>query len=162
MAAVNHEILDLAEFHGDLVGGNPGIPDGGFAGTDSFTYTVTDGQGGSAGATVTVTVEAAGNQAPQAVDDAVETESKTPVTIGVLINDWDPDGDALTVTSVSNGVKGTVTINADGTVTYTPGRKFKGSDNFTYVVSDGLSTAVAAVSVHQKKTDGGNGKGRNK
>ena len=145
-------------------GGVSYTPNGGFAGTDSFSYTVTDGQGGSAGATVTVTVQTAGNQTPQAVDDAVATESKTPVTIGVLINDWDPDGDPLTVTSVSNGVKGTVTINADSTVTYTPGPKFKGSDNFTYVVSDGLSTAVAAVSVHQKKTDGGsgNGKGRNK
>jgi len=58
------------------------------------------------------------------------------------------DGDALTVAAVTQGAHGAVTLNADGTLTYTPGANFNGSDAFTYTVSDGHGgTATATVTV---------------
>lgn len=60
----------------------------------------------------------------------------TPVTIFVLSNDSDPDGDPLTITATTDGANGTVST--DGTsVTYTPNASFTGSDSFTYTISDG-------------------------
>ena len=109
-------------------------PNPDFHGTDTFTYTVSDGQGGSATATVTVTVT---NRAPEAVNDATTTASGTPVIVPVLTNDSDPEHAPLTVTAVTPGANGTVTINADGTVTYTPNPDFHGTDTFSYTVSDG-------------------------
>ncbi len=122
------------------------MPDGGFAGSDSFTYTVSDGNGGSATAVVFVTVIAvASNQAPVAFDDSVTLQEKISVTIDVCANDSDPDGDMLTIASVSQGAKGTVTINADDTVTYTPAKRFKDGDSFTYNITDGNASATATV-----------------
>ncbi len=135
-------------------------PGAGFTGTDSFGYTVSDGQGGSASATVTVTVNAALNAPPVAVDDSSTTAPGTPVTIPVLANDSDPDGDTLTVVAATQGAKGTVAVNADGTITYTPGRKAKGSDSFTYTIEDGTGNAASAtVSVLFKNAKGGGGNG---
>ncbi|MFA5941428.1 MAG: retention module-containing protein, partial [Sinimarinibacterium sp.] len=130
--------------------GNPiYTPNEGFNGTDSFTYTISDGQGGSDTATVTVNVESV-NDGPDAVDDTVNTPEETPITIPVLVNDSDPDGDPLTVTGVTQGANGTVTIGPDGNPTYTPNAGFNGSDSFTYSISDGnggTDTATVTVNV---------------
>lgn len=86
---------------------------------------------------------------PVAVDDFASTIEDTPVTIDVLANDSDPNGDALAVTATSFPSHGTVEINPDGTVTYTPNPDIFGdSDTFTYTISDGNGgTATANVTV---------------
>jgi len=124
-------------------------PNQDFNGTDTITYTISDGNGGTATATVTVTVGAV-NDPPVAVDDATVTDEETPVTIPVLANDSDVDGDPLTVTTAS-APNGTVVINPDGTITYTPDQDFNGTDTITYVISDGqggTDTATVAVTVN--------------
>ncbi|WP_277017648.1 Ig-like domain-containing protein [Lentibacter algarum] len=126
-------------------------PNTGFIGTDSFEYTVTDGQGNLSTATVTVTVaDPADNQPAMLVDDAAETDEDTAVVIDVLGNDSDPEGDALTVTDTTEPANGSVVINADGTVTYTPDAGFTGEDTFEYSVEDeggNISTATVTVTV---------------
>ena len=121
-------------------------PEPDFHGTDSFTYVVGDGSGLTARAAVTVTVLPV-NDPPLAVDDAAETPEDTPITISVLGNDSDPDGDALTVMEVSAPTHGTAVVDT-GAVVYTPEPDFHGTDSFTYVVGDGSRlTARAAVDV---------------
>jgi CshA-type fibril repeat protein len=121
-------------------------PNANFNGTDTISYTISDGQGGTATATVTVTV-ASINDVPVAVNDSATTNEDAPVTIPVLANDSDVDGDPLTVTSSSAG-NGTVTINPDGTISYTPNANFNGSDTISYTISDGNGgTATATVTV---------------
>ena len=87
-----------------------------------------DGQGGTDAATVTVTVST-GNDGPIAVADSASTDEDIAVTINVLGNDDDVDGDTLTVDSVTQPTNGAVLINADQTVAYTPASNFNGSDN---------------------------------
>ena len=111
-------------------------PDAGFAGTDLFTYTASDGNGGTDDATVTVTVTADGNAPPVAQDDAAATRAGEPVTVAVLENDADPDGDALAVASVGTPAQGTASTDGQ-TVTYTPAATASGADAFAYTVSDG-------------------------
>jgi VCBS repeat-containing protein len=124
-------------------------PNANFNGVDTITYAISDGAGGFSTATVTVTV-AAVNDAPVANPDVATTNEDTPVTIPVLANDSDADGDPLTVTAASAG-HGTVTINPDGTVSYTPDGNFNGADTITYTISDGqggVSTATVAITVN--------------
>ncbi|WP_298303488.1 Ig-like domain-containing protein [uncultured Erythrobacter sp.] len=121
-------------------------PDPDFNGQDTITYTISDGNGGSSTAAVIVTVNPV-NDAPVAVDDSVTTDEDTPVTIGVLGNDSDVDGDDLTVTSATSP-DGTVTINPDGTLEFTPDPNFNGTTTITYEISDGNGgTATATVTV---------------
>lgn len=89
------------------------------------------------------------NSAPTPMADSVTTVQGQAVRISVLANDTDPDGDALKVSSVTTPDVGTVVINSDQTVTYTPPTGFTGIANFSYVVADpaGL-TASAMVSVN--------------
>jgi uncharacterized repeat protein (TIGR01451 family) len=92
------------------------------------------------------------NDPPVAVDDSDTTPEGTAVTINVLNNDSDPDGDTLTVDSVTQGAHGSV-INNDDDVTYTHDAGFSGIDSFTYTVSDGNGgTDTAAVTVTVTKT----------
>ncbi|ANI15219.1 hypothetical protein A9C11_15055 [Pseudomonas citronellolis] len=117
-------------------------------GTGSFTYTVSDGHGGTSTASVTVGINAV-NDAPVAKPDSVSTLEDKPVTLNVLANDSDVDGDSLSVTSASAS-NGSVTINADGTLTYTPKANFSGSDSITYTISDGhggTASSTVALSV---------------
>lgn len=120
-----------------------------FSGSDSFTYTVQDGQGGVAAAVVTITVSNE-NDNPVAVDDMAETLEDTAVTIPVLDNDSDVDGDTLVISSVTQPGHGSVTANADGTLTYTPNENYYGADSFSYTISDGnggADTAVVSITV---------------
>ncbi|HET9346164.1 MAG TPA: Ig-like domain-containing protein, partial [Candidatus Limnocylindrales bacterium] len=78
------------------------------------------------------------NTPPVAVDETASTPEDAPVSVDVLANDSDADGDALHVESVSDPANGTATIDPSGTsVTYTPDADFVGLDSFTYVVADG-------------------------
>ena len=122
-------------------------PDADFSGSDTFSYSISDGNGGTATESVTVTV-APVNDAPLAAADSVATKEDTPVTLDLLANDKDPDGDPLAVTAVTQGANGSVAINPDGTVTYTPDADFSGSDSFNYSLSDGNGgTATETVTV---------------
>jgi len=125
-------------------------PNPDYNGTDSFTYTVTDGTLTSDVATVTITITAV-NDAPVASDDAYSVNQGQTLTVsgpGVVGNDFDVDGDAITATLVNGPASGTVTLNKDGSFTYTPTAGFSGTDSFTYQLSDGTTTGnIATVSI---------------
>ncbi len=113
--------------------------------TDSFTYTVSDGNGGSDTATVTVTINGV-NDGPVAVTDTGTTNEDTTVSIDVLDNDSDVEDDDLSVIQASAD-SATVSIGTDGTLIYTPPPDFNGTDTITYTVSDGALTDTATVTV---------------
>ena len=125
-------------------------PAPGFVGTDSFTYTIVDGYGGQASASVRVVVEktALVNRAPLAIDDRVSAQPGKRVRVQVLDNDTDPDGDVLRVVDVSLLPGAEISI-VDGTaIDVIPGESAVGLLTFTYAISDaeGL-TATADVAV---------------
>lgn len=130
-------------------------PLAGYSGQETFGYTIADGNGGTAFATVTVTViPAATNQAPVAGDDyATVTRnigaSTNSVIINVVTNDSDADGtvDATTVTKTSEPRKGIAVNNGDGTFTYTPTAGKRGSDAFGYTVNDDLGATSNEATV---------------
>jgi hypothetical protein len=124
-------------------------PTVGFVGNTSFTYTARDALGALSNvATVNVAVT---NTAPVASNDVASTAAATPVTINVLANDTDPDGDVLTVANLAGSAgTGTVALNAAGTaVIYTPSATFSGTANITYRARDnfGLTSNLATISV---------------
>ncbi len=126
-------------------------PDPNYCGADSFTYTISDGNGGTDTATVNVTVICV-NDLPVANDDTAETPEDTPVDIDVLANDTDVDGtiDPTTVSIVSSPTNGSVSVDpVSGEVTYTPNTGYNGDDSFTYTVKDneGATSNVATVAV---------------
>ncbi|HVR53481.1 MAG TPA: midcut-by-XrtH protein, partial [Pseudorhodoferax sp.] len=107
-------------------------PSTGFAGVDSFVITVSDGRGGTATSTITINVRAA-NRPPTAHNDAATVRQDESVTVAVRGNDTDPDGNALTVTNVTQGANGSVVIDlVTGNPVYTPHAGFVGTDHFTY------------------------------
>ena len=123
------------------------LPERDYSGTDSFTYTIGDGYGGSATATVNMTITPVVDN-PMGVDDLATTLEDTPVTIAVLANDRDGDGDALSVESSDAPADGTVVVNANGTITFTPAANFNGLVEFIYTISDGYGgTGTAFVSI---------------
>lgn len=134
-----------------VAGGVSYAPRAGFVGTDSFGYTISDRNGGTAQAIVSVTVTAVpipppANRAPIAVEDEATTTSTNPVVVFVLRNDSDPDGDAITLVSATQGIRGSTRVNADGTVTYTPNVDWCGTDLFVYTIRDpaGLTATARA------------------
>lgn len=120
-------------------------PAAGFVGPDSFAYRASDGASVSTVATVSIDVT---NAAPVAVDDTDTIghgRTLTRAAPGVVANDTDADGDALTTTLVSDVANGTLTLAADGGYAYTPTPGFTGFDSFTYTATDGLATSAAAT-----------------
>ncbi len=121
----------------------------GFSGTDSFAYTVSDGQLTSEPATVQINVEPGNNTAPVAQNDSYTVASAQPLNVdvnaGVLANDTDTEGDRLSATIVDNPVSGGYSFTSDGSFTYTPLDGFSGTDSFTYTVSDGQLTSEPAT-----------------
>ena len=115
--------------------------------TDSFTYTISDGRGGTSTATETVTIVGA-NDGPVAVNDKISAVAGAATTFAVIGNDTDIDGDTLSIASVTQGTYGAVTVNADGTLSYTAAANAAAADSFTYTVKDaGGLTSTATVSV---------------
>ncbi|HEX2644081.1 MAG TPA: cadherin-like domain-containing protein, partial [Thermoanaerobaculia bacterium] len=119
-------------------------------GADSFTYTVRDAAGLTDTATVSLSISPV-NDPPVAVADAATTRENTAVTVTVLPNDSDVEGNTLAVTTVSAPGFGTAVGNPGNTITYTPSANFNGTDTFTYTVSDGQGgTATATVTITVK------------
>lgn len=123
-------------------------PAPGFFGHDSFRYTVRDDQGASSSATVHVTVEEFANQAPVANDVVWITPYLSAITVNVLANDYDPDGDPLTVTRL-DGLPpdsiGNYVINSNQTITFYP-TGWDGLDiTITYFISDGRGGTDSAL-----------------
>lgn len=112
-------------------------PDPGFLGPDQFVYEICDDGTPSlcAQATCYITVYP-DNNPPVATDDINGTLVDVPVSGNVITNDWDPDGDDITTTLLSGPPNGNVTLNPDGSYTYTPDPGFDGEDTFTYVLCD--------------------------
>src|SRR5207247_1012362 len=125
-------------------------PAANYNGPDSFTYAANDGTTNSAAVTVSFTVRAV-NDAPLANADSYATDEDTPLTVaapGVLANDTDVEGSTLSAVLVSGPSHGTLTLNSDGSFTYTPDSNYNGSDSFTYVANDGTAnSAPVAVSL---------------
>ncbi len=127
-------------------------PEPGFTGTDRFTYVVADDNGLRAGAPVTVTVLPGTNRPPVAVADAVNVTPGVATELDLLANDYDPDGDAISIAAVGNPPNGTVEIINNGqAVRYTPNTGFTGADIFAYLIADehgaGSNEVVVAITV---------------
>ena len=106
-------------------------PDIGYVGQDSFTFDASDQNGTSDPASETIDVT---NQAPLALSNTLITLHDH--AIAGLLNGFDVDGDVLTFSLVSGPSGGTVTLNSDGSVFYTPTPSFVGQDSFTFDVTD--------------------------
>ncbi|EGR3299434.1 RTX toxin, partial [Vibrio parahaemolyticus] len=120
-------------------------PNDNYHGADSFTYIVTSG-GVSESTTVNVDVTPV-NDAPVAKDDIATTQEDTAVTIDVLPNDTDIDGDTLRIDSASvPKEQGTVEV-VNGKLVFTPAENFNGDAEITYTVTDGALTDQATVKV---------------
>jgi hypothetical protein len=127
-------------------------PNADYDGSDSFTYGISDGHGGTDTATVSVTVmPPTANTPPVADDETLTTPEDTAGEVNVLVGDTDPDGDTLTVTSGSpTADHGTVSCTTAGLCTYTPTANYHGTDGFDYVVSDdhgGTDTGHVSITV---------------
>ena len=149
IASVTNGAHGLTSISGTAVIYSPALN---YNGPDSFTYTISDGNGGTDTATVTVTVTPV-NDPPVANDDSATTLEDTPVTIDVLNNDTSPDGNTISITDVSTASNGIAST--DGTtITYVPNQHFTSSDSFTYTISDGNGgTATATVTVTVTNTN---------
>ncbi|MES2046786.1 MAG: Ig-like domain-containing protein [Pseudomonadota bacterium] len=120
-------------------------PEANFVGTDTFGYTTMYG-GASAMSTASIKINQV-NRAPVAVADNAKTTRNISVTIPVLTNDYDPDGDVLNIAMVTKPMYGTVAIQT-GKIVFTPARNFVGTAVFTYSISDNHGgTATAQVNV---------------
>jgi VCBS repeat-containing protein len=127
-------------------------PDANYNGTDVFTYKLCDCEGDCSTATVTITVNPV-NDVPVAVNDVITTNEDNPVTGNAATNDT-PSGDCANTWSLvgTNGgaAHGTVTMNTNGTYTYTPAANYNGTDVFNYKLCDcegDCSTATVTITI---------------
>ena len=124
-----------------------------FEGIDTFTYMITDSNGLTSSANVSVTVEAntsVTNNAPSAIDDEASTDKGSAVAIDVTLNDTDPDSnDSITIHTYEHGSNGQVSLGSNDQLIYTPNAGFSGMDSFTYIIKDagGLTSSEATVNV---------------
>ncbi len=114
------------------------VPNANFNGMDSFTYSRCDGGTPALCDTATVYITVVPvNDAPLAVNDTTTTAEDTPLNGTIATNDSDVDGPAASYTALTTPVHGTLTMNANGTYTYTPAADYNGVDSFTYALCDG-------------------------
>jgi VCBS repeat-containing protein len=133
-------------------------PTAGFSGPASYSYTVSDGKGGTSIATVEVNVAAApppGNTAPVAQDDVYEVTEDNSLFVrgadGVLANDADAEGNPLTAVLVNGPANGILSLLPNGLFDYTPNENFSGTDSFTYKAHDGaLDSEAVTVFINVK------------
>jgi VCBS repeat-containing protein len=136
--------------HGNLSGTGANLtytPAENYHGPDSFTFKANDGELDSNVATVDITVTAV-NDAPVAEGDSYDTNQDTALNVavpGVLANDNDPDGDSFTAELVSGPSHGQLTLNANGSFTYTPNANYNGTDSFTYKANDATAASNNAT-----------------
>ena len=127
--------------HGALSGAAPSVtytPETEFWGEDSFTFSVDDGRGGTAQATVTISVAPPPNEDPTADSQSLQTPFETALPI--VLTGSDPDNDALTCAIVTPPARGALS-GAAPNVTYSPAAEFSGADSFVFSVNDGKGGA---------------------
>jgi bacillopeptidase F len=153
------DLLNTTNFSLPTVGSLSGNPDGSFSytpppnysGMVRFAYLARDSRGAASTQAGFVTIAVRGNRAPQTLDDAASTPAASALDIDVLANDSDPDSaidpanhiDPATVFIPFGGQPdqgGTVSVNANGSIRYTPPPGFSGSEQFTYAVKDSYDT----------------------
>ncbi|MBL4606204.1 MAG: tandem-95 repeat protein, partial [Pseudomonadales bacterium] len=121
-------------------------PAANFYGSDSFSYTISDGNGGTSQATVNITVGGI-NDAPMANGESFSLDQDTSLSMAVLANDSDIDdaASALFIASVSGASHGVLQIAADQkSVIYTPDMAYFGADSFSYTMSDAAGATASA------------------
>ncbi len=140
-------VLDVGPEHGSLTLNSDGsftyVPDANYNGTDAFSYRATDGTDFSEVIAVQLDVTAI-NDAPVGVNDSYATDKGVRLFIaapGVLANDTDVEGDALSAILETGPARGQLTLNSDGSFEYLPEANFRGMDSFTYRTSDGNATS---------------------
>jgi|GEM_PF-641991 len=137
----------------DALGNCTYTPNAGFTGVDTYTYTVCDNFSPPRCGSTTVTIAVG----PKANNDTLSTAENTPANGNASSNDTYPPGSTFTVTG--NPSHGTVTMNPDGSYTYTPANGYSGTDSFTYTVCEAApyqalcSTATVAITVASSITD---------
>jgi len=111
-----------------------------FTGAATVGYTITDGFGGTNVALITISVT---NRPPLAVNDSASTPKNVAVTLPALVNDSDPDGDSLSITTVNptNGIASIVGTN----VVFTPATNFTGTATIGYSIADGAGGTSSAL-----------------
>ena len=138
------------------------VPKANFNGSTSFSFAAQNSAGQEDVTPVTATIKVTPvNDAPVGVADtlsAITGLAATYTAAQLLSNDTDVDGDALTIKSVTAGAGGTVVLNANGTVTFTPAADFSGQASFAYVATDGLGGDSAATAVMVNVAVGGSQK----
>jgi uncharacterized repeat protein (TIGR01451 family) len=155
-------LLEAGPTHGTLSSFTPDgaftyQPDAGYAGSDSFTYRANDGSATSELATVTITIIE--NYTPQTNSDtytiAEDNDLVASAAAGVLANDSDLNGDALTVELIRSTSPGQIMLNVDGSFTYIPEANFNGTDSFSYRAFDGkaFSNVTTATVTIQARND---------
>ena len=131
-------------------------PDQNATGLDGFTYQASDGEFVSGVVLVSITTTTT-NDAPVAASDSYEVLAGNVLVVdadsGLLANDSDVEGDALSVALSEQAANGDVLLMADGSFTYTPNGTFFGSDTFEYEVSDGTDSAFGTVSIEVTPTN---------
>ncbi|MCA8988264.1 MAG: tandem-95 repeat protein, partial [Planctomycetaceae bacterium] len=140
--------------HGSLTWQSDGsfqyTPDLNYFGPDEFFYVVSDGVNESTPTTVSLTVQPV-NDAPVGMNDQYTMDAGAVLEVtapGVLQNDLDVEGDTLASRVVQAPVNGVLTLNSDGSFSYTPSEGFSGTDSFTYVATDGsLESAPVTVDI---------------
>ncbi len=131
-------------------------PNTDFIGSDTLTYKISDGNGGTDTAKVTITVTQAPNNAPDAVEDVAAVDFDKTVLVDVLANDTDPDGDTLSVQSIVQPSVGTAVLNNDGTILVDPDGNI-GSISVLYTVTDGRGgTDSATLTIASTDPNDGN------
>ncbi|MHC4562230.1 MAG: Ig-like domain-containing protein [Planctomycetota bacterium] len=124
-------------------------PNANFHGSDSFEYTLSDGQGGTDTATVNIDVTGV-NEMPVAVDDTFETGQNITFFGDVTVNDVGLGDQPVTVTLVSSPAHGALSMFGDGTFMYDPDDTYAGLDEFEYMVQDAdgeYSTATVTIEI---------------
>lgn len=118
-------------------------PSADYSGGDSFVVHVADGHGGTASATVTLTI-APVNDAPVAPGISLTLDEDTIASGNVLTAASDVDGDPLTAVLVAGPTHGLLALNPDGTFTYTPAGNYHGDDRFSFSADDGRTVSASA------------------
>jgi FtsP/CotA-like multicopper oxidase with cupredoxin domain len=161
LTAVNYTVPATGTLTGQSNGSFTYLAPAGGSGAKTFTYQANDGIATSAAATVTINVQA--NKPPGTIADSFNVVRRTssnsasfPVVLSVLGNDSDPDtvldpnnkiNTATVVISTGVNKGGSVTVNANGTISYTPKLNFTGSETFAYKVRDTFNALSSAATV---------------
>jgi len=123
-------------------------PDAGFTGSDRFTYQINDGSANSDVAIVTLNVTSTINTPPTAANDNFSGNEDSVITGDVVSNDSDSDGHLpLSATVVTTPTRGSLSLNPDGTFSYTPNANINGTDTFTYFTTDALGAKSGTATV---------------